>query len=88
MSIERHLDGNALGGLLLEIFGRDMTAQLGSCNHCRAVIPFAEVLVYRDAPGVVVRCPVCSTVLIVITELDSSYRVTFDGLRWIQPTKL
>jgi hypothetical protein len=87
MSDDRQLDGNSLGGLLLEIFGSDMTTQLGSCNHCLAVVPFAEVVVYRDAPGVVVRCPACSTVLIVITEMSSSYRVTFEGLRWIQPTK-
>lgn len=87
MSDDRYLDGNAAGGLLLDIFGRDMTAELGCCGHCGVVSPVAAVYVYRDAPGVVMRCPVCSTVLMVITELESSYRVTFEGLRWIQPTK-
>jgi hypothetical protein len=87
MSDDRHLDGNAVGGLLLEIFGRDMTDQLGCCSNCGAVNPIAAVYVYADAPGVVVRCPACSTVLLVITDLESSYRVSFEGLKWIQPSK-
>ena len=87
MSDDRHLDGNAVGGLLLEIFGREMTAELECCGHCRAVNPVAAVHVYLEAPGVVVRCPACSTVLMVITELESSHRITFEGLRWIEPTK-
>jgi hypothetical protein len=87
MTDDRHLDGNSVGGLLLEIFGREMTAVLGCCRHCGAVNPIAEVYVYSDAPGLVVRCPACSTVLMVITELESSYRVNFEGLRWIQPTR-
>lgn len=87
MSDDRYLDGNAVGGLLLEIFGREMTAELGCCGHCGAVNPIGAVYVYLEAPGVVARCPACSTVLLVITELESSYRVTFEGLRWIQSSK-
>lgn len=64
-----------------------MTAELGCCGHCGAGESHRAVYVYLEAPGVVARCPACSTVLLVITELESSYRVTFDGLRWIQPTK-
>lgn len=87
MSDDRHLDGNALGGLFLEIFGREMTAELGCCGHCGAVNPLAAVYVYLDAPGAVVRCPACSTVLLVITELESSYRISFEELSWIHATK-
>jgi hypothetical protein len=87
MSEDRHLDGNALGGLFLEVFGREMTAQLGCCGKCGAVNRLAEVMVYRDAPGAVLRCPACSQVLIVITELEATYRVTFENLSWIEPTK-
>lgn len=88
MSEDRHLDGNAAGGLFLEIFGREMTAELGCCDNCGTVNPMAAVYVYSDAPGVVVRCPACATVLMVITERESAYRVSFEGLRWIQPSKL
>jgi len=35
------LDGNAIGGLLLEIFGSDMTSAEASCAACGAVGPFA-----------------------------------------------
>jgi hypothetical protein len=34
------LDGNAIGGLLLEIFGSDMTSAEASCAACGAVGPF------------------------------------------------
>jgi 4-hydroxy-3-methylbut-2-en-1-yl diphosphate synthase IspG/GcpE len=81
------VDGNALGGLFFEVFGRDMTAQLGCCGECGAVNPLGQVLVYRDAPGHVIRCPACSRVLMVIVEHAARFRVTFEHLRWIEPTR-
>jgi len=40
------LDGNAIGGLLLEIFGRDMTSGEASCKFCGAAGPVAETTVH------------------------------------------
>jgi hypothetical protein len=87
MTQDRHVDGNALGGLFFEVFGAEMTAQLGCCGECGSVNPLGKVVVYRDAPGYVVRCPACSRVLMVIVEQESSYRLTFESLRWIEPPK-
>jgi hypothetical protein len=39
------LDGNAIGGLLLEIFGSDMTSAEASCAACGAVGPVAKTTV-------------------------------------------
>lgn len=85
MSEETHVDGNALGGLLYELFGREMTDRSGCCANCGAVSLFGSVLVYSRGPGEVLRCPSCSGVLIVITRIESRVRVHFEGLRWVEP---
>ena len=50
------LDGNAIGGLLIDVFGAEMTAAGSTCATCGATRPVAELVVYRRAPGTVVRC--------------------------------
>ena len=60
------LDGNAAGGLLYEVFGTEMTTAVGTCATCGTVGPVAETAVYLDAPGTVIRCRVCTSVLMVI----------------------
>jgi hypothetical protein len=37
MTNETHFDGNALGGLLHEVFGREMTDARGCCATCATV---------------------------------------------------
>lgn len=81
---ETHLDGNALGGLLLELFERDMTAQPGRCGECGTVKVLAEVHVFRDAPGEVMRCPTCNAVLMVIVHMGDRYRISFESLSWLE----
>jgi Family of unknown function (DUF6510) len=62
------LDGNAIGGLLLELFGVEMTVAEGVCGSCGAREQVARLDVYVHAPGVVVRCPHCDAVLIRIVR--------------------
>jgi len=50
------LDGNAIGGLLLEVFGTDLTAAQTICATCGNAAAVAETVVYLRAPGTVVRC--------------------------------
>ncbi len=73
------LDGNSIGGQLLDYFGRDMTAATGSCRHCGAAWQIAELMVYSRAPGAVVRCPSCSGVVIVLVEIRAGTEVHLDG---------
>jgi len=84
MTGDRHVDGNAIGGLLIELFGREMTDQVGCCDHCGAVNPLGAVHVYVDAPGTIIRCPSCESVLIVIVEKPSGVRVSFEQIRWLE----
>jgi hypothetical protein len=62
------LDGNAIGGLLIDVFGRDMTTATSTCGACGATRPVAEQVVYLRAPGIVVRCRTCGNVLMVFVE--------------------
>jgi Family of unknown function (DUF6510) len=80
------LDGNALGGLLLEIFGTEMTSAQTTCATCGAVRPVAETTVYLRAPGAVARCRRCASVLMVIVRVRGLNCVDLTGLEALRPT--
>lgn len=83
MDDERHLDGNALAGLLHDIFGREMTHECGCCSHCGAMNQLGAVHVYRAA-GDVLRCPNCGNVLMVIVRSAGGLHVSFEFIGWLQ----
>jgi hypothetical protein len=62
------LDGNAIGGLLHELFGVELTAAPCVCGNCGAREEMARLDVYVHAPGVVVRCRHCEAVMIRIVR--------------------
>lgn len=74
------LDGNAIGGLLIDVFGAEMTAAETSCPSCRAGALLAEAAVYLRAPGTVVRCRSCSGVLMVLVSVRGIMCVDSQGL--------
>jgi hypothetical protein len=74
------LDGNAIGGLLQEVFGTEMTAAVGTCATCGAAGPVAQTVVYLRAPGTVVRCRNCGSVLMVFVEVRGRNCVDLRGL--------
>ena len=81
------LDGNAIGGLLLEVFGTDMTSATAVCAACGAASRVAETVVYLDGPGTVVRCPHCATVLMIVTKIRARYCVGLGGIAALDPFK-
>ena len=74
-----HLDGNSIGGLLGDVFGRDVTDASGRCGNCGAENFVGALHVYRAA-GVVVRCPTCSAVLMRFVEARDEVWVDLAGL--------
>ncbi|HEX6702692.1 MAG TPA: DUF6510 family protein, partial [Gaiellaceae bacterium] len=64
---ELMLDGNAVGGLLHEIFGVEMTTALGTCGGCGATEAIGAIHVFRGA-GIVLRCPHCDNALVKIVR--------------------
>jgi hypothetical protein len=74
-----HVDGNAIGGLLTEVFGREATDASGRCRECGAENYVGALHVYRAA-GVVVRCPSCQAVLLRVVEAREQIWIDLDGL--------
>jgi len=79
------LDGNAIGGLLHEVFGIEMTTAIGTCANCGATGPVAETVVYLQAPGTVMRCRTCTAVLMVVMRRGEMNCVDLFGLAALQP---
>lgn len=83
---DRHVDGNALGGLFHDLFGREMTGETVCCGVCDATGPLGSLVAYREAPGAVVRCLNCGSVLLVAVALPGRVRVSLEALRWVDVT--
>ena len=78
------LDGNAIGGELLELFGVEMTVAEGTCGSCGNRAPMAEVDVYVHAPGIVVRCRSCQSVLLRIVRGRDRTWLDVSGIRSLE----
>ena len=74
------LDGNAIGGLLIEVFGTEMTAVVGTCGKCGTAGQVAEFAVYRPGLGTVVRCRHCDNLLMVFVTAHGVTCVDLWGL--------
>ena len=78
---DMRLDGNAIGGLLLELFGTDLTAATGICASCGAEGYVATLDVYVHAPGVVGRCRSCNAVMIRVVRSETRTWLDLSGTR-------
>jgi hypothetical protein len=81
---ELTLDGNAIGGVLGDVFGREVTSAAGRCRGCGAVEAVGALVVYLHAPGTVVRCPHCQCLLMRVLHDRGRYRLDFGGLLWLE----
>jgi Family of unknown function (DUF6510) len=73
-----HTDGNAIAGVLEEIFGREMTGTERVCQSCGAQRRIGDHPLYRGA-GLVLRCPNCDDVAARIVTTPGGYAVSIDG---------
>ena len=84
MAEDRRLDGNAIGGLMLELFGVEMTAATSVCDTCGQAEPVARLEVYMDAPGTVVRCLHCKSVVMRIVRGPGRTWLDLSGLSSVE----
>ena len=82
---ELMLDGNAVAGLLQEVFAVEMTTAIGTCNECGAADAVGALYVFRGA-GIVMRCPHCDNALVTIVRDDTRVWVGFPGVRTLRVT--
>ena len=73
-----HTDGNAIAGLLEEIFVGDITAAPRTCQSCSARHPIGSHRLYTGA-GFVLRCPACGDVAACIAVLPEGYVISLHG---------
>jgi predicted RNA-binding Zn-ribbon protein involved in translation (DUF1610 family) len=74
----RWLDGNALAGMLGEIFGAEMTTVPRRCQSCGTRSKVGAHRAYRGA-GAVLRCPACGDVALRIATLPDRHIVQMNG---------
>jgi hypothetical protein len=80
---ELMLDGNAVAGVLQEVFAVEMTTAIGTCGNCGAAGPIGALYVYRGA-GIVLRCPHCGNVIGKIVKDDTRMWISLSGARTVQ----
>jgi hypothetical protein len=78
------LDGNAVAGLLREVFALEMTANPAKCAHCGAVGALGTLLAFTKAPGVVLRCPACEQVMLRIVETPEAIYLEARGAAYLR----
>jgi ribosomal protein S27E len=74
------LDGNAVGGLLFQVFGKEMTNVAQTCASCGNTAVIAETVVYLRAPGTLIRCPSCTALLMAITQIRGVICIDTSGI--------
>jgi hypothetical protein len=74
------LDGNAIAGLLHELFGEELTTATAVCAHCETRAIVAECEVYLGGPGAVARCRTCRGLLMVLVEVRGVWCVDLSGI--------
>ncbi len=74
------VDGNAIAGLLQDVFGAETTTATGTCVGCGARSEVAGFEVYLRAPGTVARCRSCGTILMVLVTIRGITCVDLRGL--------
>jgi hypothetical protein len=78
MSEARWLDGNALAGVMAELFGAEMTTALHRCGSCGARREVGAHPAYRGA-GMVLRCPECGDMAMQISEVRDRHVIRLTG---------
>ena len=74
------LDGNAIAGDLMEVFGEELTTATCTCAACGASSFVAEAAVYVGGPGRIARCRSCSAVLLVLVTIRNVTCVDLGGI--------
>jgi hypothetical protein len=80
MDSELVLDGNAVAGMLGEIFSAEATTMIARCKACGGEGPVGTASVYSHGPGVVMRCPDCTAVVMRFARIRGRLVADFQGV--------
>ena len=79
----RMLDGNAVAGVLQEVFAVEITTAVGTCAGCDGTAAVGATHVFEGA-GIALRCPHCENALVKIVKDGSRMWIGFPGLRTLE----
>lgn len=73
------LDGNAVGGLLRELFACDVTAAEIACAGCGSVAAVGAMRDYGAPMGAILRCAHCDTAVLRLTRTPAGLYLDMHG---------
>jgi hypothetical protein len=71
------LDGNAIAGLMAELFAVEISTAEAPCAGCGAINAVGALAVYAHGMGTVVRCVACGDVVLRVAQVRGRY--------WLDP---
>ena len=83
---ELMLDGNAVAGMLTEVFAVEMTTAIMTCVNCGTSGAVGAMHVFQGA-GIVMRCPNCDNTVAKIVEDGTRIWLNFGGMQALQITR-
>ena len=78
------LDGNAVAGMMAELFGFEMTVAWAGCVACGATNQLGALHVYAHGMGAVLSCPGCGQHLLRVARGEGRWWLDPRGLAWLQ----
>jgi hypothetical protein len=75
------LDGNAIAGVLAEVFACEMTVAVVTCGGCGAAAPVGAVRVFGGAMGAILRCATCDTAVLRLARTPRGTWLDLRGAR-------
>ncbi len=86
-TISLMLDGNALAGLLHELFDIEMTITPVECDSCGRVGELGSLWAFAESPGYVLRCPACQNIVIRMTVTPNQIYLDARGAAFLRIPK-
>jgi hypothetical protein len=77
------LDGNALAGLLRELFYAEMTVAPVECANCGRQGEMGSLWAFVESPGYILRCPGCQNIIMRITVTPEQVFVDARGAAYV-----
>ncbi len=81
------LDGNALAGLLHELFFAEMTIAPVECANCGRHGEMGSLWAFVETPGYVLRCPDCQNIIMRITVTPDQIYLDARGAAYLRIPK-
>lgn len=78
------VDGNAVAGILYDIFAVEMTASATACTACGNQAEVGALLAFTQAPGLVLRCPACESTMLRIVETPQAIYLDARGAAYLR----